>query len=336
MRVLFIAFVAAAFAESAARDAELRKCVFLATGSLELLSKIVFPASCPTGSVSVSRAEADGEIVLCGGLTAVRLLCREGFGLSLSLTRGFQRGSRNAQEHRFSLAAHASQFEVLGLHPFHDFPEGPDWWTADFYKQVLAGIGRLGGNMLALHTYPYSRWRGTGTNEPTVWVGSEALVGDDGKIAPAGAYETSYANALRNEWGYTPKRTGEYALGMRQLFAEACENPVQDSVNGNCPFPRNATEQLAQFDRTLAMLRDAFRFGQQLAVGATVGTEAPLSFAKAASAQDAYAGVFKRLLRAGLPLQYYWVWTPEFWEWEKVKQSLHCFVCSHSAATGEH
>lgn len=29
-------------------------------------------------------------------------------------------------------------FETRGIQPFHDFPEGPDWWNLDDYKAILA------------------------------------------------------------------------------------------------------------------------------------------------------------------------------------------------------
>ena len=45
-------------------------------------------------------------------------------------------------------------FETRGIQPFHDFPEGPDWWDADDYKAILSRLPRLGMNFFALHTYP--------------------------------------------------------------------------------------------------------------------------------------------------------------------------------------
>jgi hypothetical protein len=45
-------------------------------------------------------------------------------------------------------------FEHRGSQPFHDFPEGPDWWNVDAYKAVLAQLPKLGMNFFGLHTYP--------------------------------------------------------------------------------------------------------------------------------------------------------------------------------------
>ena len=35
------------------------------------------------------------------------------------------------------------QFELRGIQPFHDFPEGPDWWTLDDYKAVIAQLTKI-------------------------------------------------------------------------------------------------------------------------------------------------------------------------------------------------
>src|SRR3990170_2954116 len=58
-------------------------------------------------------------------------------------------------------------FETRGIQPFHDFPEGPDWWNADDYKAVIAQLPKLRMNFFGLHTYPQG---GVGP-EPTVWIG---------------------------------------------------------------------------------------------------------------------------------------------------------------------
>ena len=57
------------------------------------------------------------------------------------------------------------------------------------------------GNRIGFHTYPYSPNAGTGVNEPAVWVGLKDQVNADGTVS--GAYTTSWANTLRNEWGYS-------------------------------------------------------------------------------------------------------------------------------------
>lgn len=49
--------------------------------------------------------------------------------------------------------------ETRGLLPFHDFPEGPDFWNTDDYLMVVSQMPKLGLNFIGLHNYP--RWSST-------------------------------------------------------------------------------------------------------------------------------------------------------------------------------
>ena len=44
------------------------------------------------------------------------------------------------------------------------------------YKHVVANLAKMKMNFLGLHTYPYKTSLGTGSNEPTVWVGLPEVV----------------------------------------------------------------------------------------------------------------------------------------------------------------
>ena len=37
-------------------------------------------------------------------------------------------------------------FKERGIHPFHDFPEGPDWWNKDDYYAVLTQLPKMRAN----------------------------------------------------------------------------------------------------------------------------------------------------------------------------------------------
>ena len=50
-------------------------------------------------------------------------------------------------------------FELRGIQPFHDFPEGPDWWNRDGYKAVLGQLPKMGMNFFGLHTLSRGRRR---------------------------------------------------------------------------------------------------------------------------------------------------------------------------------
>ena len=64
---------------------------------------------------------------------------------------------------------HQPLFELRGLQPFHDFPEGPDWWTLDDWKAILGQAAKMRMNFVGLHTYPFQN-KDLGP-EPTVWIG---------------------------------------------------------------------------------------------------------------------------------------------------------------------
>jgi len=70
----------------------------------------------------------------------------------------------------------APLFALRGIQPFHDFPEGPDWWNTDDYLAVLAQLPKLRMNFFGLHTYP----EGGPNAEPTVWIGLPADIGEGG------------------------------------------------------------------------------------------------------------------------------------------------------------
>ena len=49
--------------------------------------------------------------------------------------------------------------ETRGLLPFHDFPEGPDFWNTDDHLLVVSQMPKLGLNFIGFHNYP--RWSST-------------------------------------------------------------------------------------------------------------------------------------------------------------------------------
>lgn len=49
--------------------------------------------------------------------------------------------------------------ETRGLLPFHDFPEGPDFWSTDDHLMVVSQMPKLGLNFIGFHNYP--RWSST-------------------------------------------------------------------------------------------------------------------------------------------------------------------------------
>ena len=215
-------------------------------------------------------------------------------------------------------------FELRGIHPFHDFPEGPDWWNENDYKAIISQLPKLRMNFFALHTYPEK-----GPNaEPTVWIGLSEDIEPDGKVKFS--YPSSYQNTLRGNWGYAPKKTSEFNFGSSMLFEQDDYGPQM--MFGMMPEPITPEKNNELFNRTSCMLKEVFEYAHNLGIKICVGTETPLVIPQMvrnrlseqgkdpnspAMVKDIYKGMFERIKRT-YPLDYYWLWTPEGWTWEKV------------------
>jgi hypothetical protein len=238
----------------------------------------------------------------------------------------------------------APLFALRGIQPFHDFPEGPDWWNRDDYLAILSQLPKLRMNFFGLHTYP----EGGPNAEPTVWIGQKSDVGENGRVKFS--YPSSYQSTLRGNWGYAPKKTGDYALGASQLFER--DDFGAEVMWGYLPQPTTPDGCNAVFDRTAEMLRAAFIHARQLGVKTCVGTETALTVPQVlrerlkaqgkdpgdpATIKALYTGIFRRIEQA-YPIDYYWFWTPEGWTWEgtkdeQVKRTLDDLLAGVAAAT---
>lgn len=213
-------------------------------------------------------------------------------------------------------------FALRGIQPFHDFPEGPDWWNREDYLAVIAQLPKLRMNFFGLHTYP----EGAPNAEPTVWIGPEGEIGPGGQVTAS--YPSSYQNTLRGNWGYQARQTGDFSHGARQLFDdEAFGNDVMER---HAPQPATAAAANEVFNRAADVLREAFTSARELGVKTCVGTETPLTIPAEVQARlraagkdpksgevvrELYAGMFRRIMAAH-PVDYYWLWTPESWTWQ--------------------
>ncbi len=220
-------------------------------------------------------------------------------------------------------------FAVRGIQPFHDFPEGPDWWTLQDYKAILGQLPKLRMNFFGLHTYPEnpSKEKGATPNaEPTVWIGREGDFGPDGRVAAS--YPASYQNTARGNWGYGSKKTSDFHFGASLLFDR--DDFGNDVMEGFSPGPASPEASNEVFDRAAAVFREAFTLARRLGVRTCVGTETPLTVPDLvkerlagegrdpkdpAVVKDLYKGLFKRVA-AAYPVDYYWFWTWEGWTWD--------------------
>ncbi len=219
----------------------------------------------------------------------------------------------------------APLFALRGIQPFHDFPEGPDWWNRDDYLAIVSQLPKLRMNFLGLHTYP----EGGPNAEPTVWIGQPSDLGTSGRVKFS--YPSSYQNTRRGNWGYAAKPTSDFSFGAAALFER--DDFGAEVMRGQMPQPATPEGCNDVFNRTGAMLRDAFTHAHEVGVKTCVGTETPLTLPKVvaerlqqqgknpgdpAEKQALYEGMFRRILQT-YPLDYYWFWTPEGWTWEGTK-----------------
>jgi len=217
-------------------------------------------------------------------------------------------------------------FDIRGIQPFHDFPEGPDWWNRDDYLAYIAQLAKLRMNFIGLHCYPEKHPHA----EPSVWIGQESDFDENG--SPRVSYPSMWANTQRdNHWGYLPMKTADFTAGGALLFADDPYGP--DGMAGLMPKPSNPESCNLLFERTANLFRDAFTFARTLAVKTCLGTETPLTIPQLVRERlekqgkdpddpevirELYRGIFKRISLIH-PLDYYWFWTPERWTWEGNK-----------------
>ncbi len=215
-------------------------------------------------------------------------------------------------------------FALRGIQPFHDFPEGPDWWNMDDYLAYVSQLAKMRMNFIGLHCYPEG---GVGP-EALVWIGTKNDVDETGNVRFS--YRSFWANTAKGAWGYTPTKTSDFAGGASLLFADDYYgNEVQA---GLMPLPKTPEECNEVFNRTAGILRRVFAHAKELGVKTCIGTETPLTVPKemrvhlnnqrntneAEIVRDLYEGMFARIQRA-CPVDYYWLWTPERWTWSGNK-----------------
>lgn len=220
----------------------------------------------------------------------------------------------------------APLFAVRGIQPFHDFPEGPDWWSAEDYKAYFAQLAKLRMNFAAFHCYPEG---GVGP-EPLVWIGLPEDVNEDGSVKFS--YPSRWAGTSGSEpWGYSSMKTSDFSAGAGLLFpGDDFGAPPTDDFR---PWPKDATQSNEVFNRAGRFLNEAFSFGRDSGVQICIGTETPLRIPKlveqrlrekgldpksSAVRQQLYTGIFKRIAKSH-PLDTYWLWTPEDWTWSGNK-----------------
>jgi len=215
-------------------------------------------------------------------------------------------------------------FELRGIHPFHDFPEGPDWWDKDGYKAVLGQLPKMRMNFFGLHTYPAG---GLGP-EPTVWIGPKEDIGKNGRVKSSYTSMSATTHTEIHAWGYKKKDTGDFLFGADQMFEK--NRYGASYMRGMMNWPETNQEKNLLFYRVGSLLKDAFDFANMLGIKTCIGTETPLTIPPEVKqrlmdsgknpeypkiVQEMYEGMFKRIMETH-KLDYYWLWTPETWTWQ--------------------
>ena len=84
-------------------------------------------------------------------------------------------------------------FDLRGIQPFHDFPEGPDWWSTDDYRAYVAQLAKMRMNFIGMHNY---------NGELLLWHGVAEDVNPDGTVKTT--YPSKWFSNVNGgyNWGY--------------------------------------------------------------------------------------------------------------------------------------
>ena len=129
-------------------------------------------------------------------------------------------------------------FALRGMQPFHDFPEGPDWWNADEYKLYLGQLPKMAMNFFGLHTYPEN---GVGP-EPIVWIsppGEMAKAPGSKPVILRGTIPLPASRRLR----LFAASHGEFSFGAADLFD--FDDYVRRLHEGHHSLEANATRSVS-------------------------------------------------------------------------------------------
>ena len=185
-----------------------------------------------------------------------------------------------------------------------------------------------------------------GSPEPHVWLGLKGqfnpATGEVNDTAGGGAYPSAYANSLGwydkevspGVWDQGPEgpgrpmNTSDYLCGFSTAFpADAYSSEVQMAVVGGgnaLGAPEGPEQSAALINGVAQMLNKSFTFGRDhFGIKIGVGVEIPLlgsNLNASHSAQEYWEGTFERVM-AAYPIDEFWFWMPESWQWSAVPLS---------------
>ncbi len=220
-------------------------------------------------------------------------------------------------------------FNLRGIQPFHDFPEGPDWWNEHDYKAIIVQLAKMKMNFIGFHTYPErTDFDGDGYKaEPLVWIGKEEDVNEDGTVNAG--YPALHFHTYDSTWGYSSIKTADFSLGASQIFES--DNYGADYMKNISSWPHTEQENIELFNNVGKVFNNVFSYAHSLDIKTSVGTETfvtiPVNMKKRYKIEsendeeikEIYRGMFTRISKA-YPIDYYWLWTPEYWTWQEVPE----------------
>jgi hypothetical protein len=330
---------------------EVRRYLYLRTGKIALIKEIASAKEIPPYAIVL--AKNDGVLHKADVELSTESYQLKTVGNRLFITGGSENallyGSYKFAEHlgiRFYLHGdvipdkqtglfalpelneiHTPLFATRGIQPFHDFPEGPDWWTLNEYKAILAQMPKMGMNFIGFHNYPHP--------EPMIWIGLKSDINSDGSVKTA--YPARHFHTMENGWGYAAKSTSDYSFGAADWYPKDVYGPVyMDNRTSSHPtshedglLPPLADEQLMAdlFNDAGKFFGEAFTYAHKMGVKVALGTETPLSVtapvrerlqkmnlnpADSSVIRQLYEGMFT-WVQKHYPADYYWLWTDEGW-----------------------
>ena len=137
-------------------------------------------------------------------------------------------------------------FELRGCLPFHNFTAGPDLWNTADYKSFITQQAKMGLNFFGLHYYFRGAPGSQEGPEPHLWIGHKNDVNADGTIKPESAYKSYWASAFRR--GETSFRKGEEPAGEEGEEEGGELEPIWGTIPVSVSNFTNGTNKLFAHD----------------------------------------------------------------------------------------
>ena len=169
-------------------------------------------------------------------------------------------------------------FALRGNLPFHNFLSGPDFWSTADYKSFLTQQAKMGLNFFGLHHYPE---RG----EPSSLEGPEphVWIGHKQDLNDDGTIKEAGAYAASWASTYRSSKNSWSGTPVKTTdFSDGADKlfAYEEMASDAIGFkrPASATERAAVFNNVGNLLKDGFSHARRLGIKTAIGIESPLAF----------------------------------------------------------